>query len=513
MKRTRQYSRAIDSDEPVVSVRGALLTPRARMTAIIGTLLCVATVSAAQEVHGSLRRADGSTPASGAIIEVRRVPDGALVSRTIADFAGRFRLGTTSDSVVVRVLRLGWRPVVLDTVRLAAGASRLLEVTLPELPVELAPVVSTSDGTCQQYGNASLAVATLYAEIRTALLASQLYVPDGVPRSRFRLSTIDWSANERMLLEERHRDYRADSLRPFRSLPPRVLLDKGFVTYDRQGTGTFRAIDAEVLTSDEFLERYCFELVRADSARPGWVGIGFAPMRRNRSIVQVRGTIWVSGSPPVLERIEFSYVGLDQVSEAGRPGGWIEYSGVDDGHWFASRWQLRIPKLGAASVVRRRDMRVTELRELQEIRVIRGEVLELSMGGRIAFSAGATDYVDDRGRLVEDSTSRGPLRDVCAPSSTRAMIAGSVGDSAGRPLANARLRVTWRARIPGENVELTGVSSPEGHFSLCDVPSDRTLRLQIEADGFEGAALVVRASDTRSRVQLDLRLFRAPSPP
>ena len=93
MKRTRQYSRAIDSDEPVVSVRGALLTPRARMTAIIGTLLCVATVSAAQEVHGSLRRADGSTPASGAIIEVRRVPDGALVSRTIADFAGRFRLG------------------------------------------------------------------------------------------------------------------------------------------------------------------------------------------------------------------------------------------------------------------------------------------------------------------------------------------------------------------------------------------------------------------------------------
>lgn len=475
-------------------------------------LLYPGTAVTAQEIRGTLKRADGESPASGAIVEIRKLSGGDLISRTITDGEGRFRILTNDDSIVVRVLRIGWRPVVVDTVSVQAGSVHEVFAVLPELPVELAPVRSTAESKCQQLEQASVDVVTLYSDIRTALLASQLYVPEGVPQSRFRVSIADWSANQNMLLDEKHSDYQTDSLRPFRSLPPRTLLSAGFVTYDRQNTANYRAPDAELLTSDEFHEAYCLRLVQGDTSRPGWTGIGFEPARSSRSTVQIRGTIWASGNPRVLERVEFSYVGLDPISELGNPGGWVEYTSLEDGHWFASQWELRMPKIGAASVLRRRDMRMTEVRELSEIRILHGEVLEVSIDGRTSFISGAAEFIDDRGRLVEDSLPDPELARTCVPSQGHTFMIGSVSDTIGRPLAGARLTLAWRSQSPEERTEILGTSESNGHFLLCNIPADRAMRLQVEATGFEGAAVVVRAPGAQRRIQLDLRLFSAVEP-
>src|SRR5690606_6503398 len=92
----------------------------ADMALVAGLLLSAFPVSA-QEVFGTLRRADGVVPSQGTILVAERLSDGRAVSRAVTGAQGTYRLWVTTERLVIRALRIGFAPHVLDTLQLAAG--------------------------------------------------------------------------------------------------------------------------------------------------------------------------------------------------------------------------------------------------------------------------------------------------------------------------------------------------------------------------------------------------------
>ncbi len=98
-----------------------------------------ASTAHAQELVGTLRRDAADQPlAAGVLLVAERLVDGAIVARTVTGLRGTFRMRVTGDRLVVRALRIGLAPVVLDTAQLSAGESRDLSRTLPEAPADVA---------------------------------------------------------------------------------------------------------------------------------------------------------------------------------------------------------------------------------------------------------------------------------------------------------------------------------------------------------------------------------------
>lgn len=173
---------------------------RGTLAAIIGfaALLMAGAPLGAQELFGTLRRVGpegGATAASGVVVLVERARDGTLVSRGLTGSAGTWRLAVTTDSLRVRVLRIGQEPVELGTLRLGVGEARELSAELPDRPVQISAVRTRLNNRCPENPTNTREVARLFADARTALLASQLSSPDGRPRSRpMREPTSVWAS-------------------------------------------------------------------------------------------------------------------------------------------------------------------------------------------------------------------------------------------------------------------------------------------------------------------------------
>ena len=480
---------------------------RGSVTAMLAlAALCTADAPlGAQELFGTLRRVgpDGlATPASGVVVVVERATDGTLVSRGLTGAAGTWRLAVTTDSLRVRALRIGQEPIELATLRLGAREARELSAELPDRPVQISAVRTRLNNRCPVDATNTRELARLFADARTALLASQLASPDGRPRSHSRLTTTEWSAREDKLLKVSAREFVSDAADPFRSVPIDSLARLGFVTRERDGSTVWRAPDAAVLTDDRFLAEYCLHLVEDSVPASGRIGVGFRPSRTRRDITQVEGVLWLDRATAALQRLEFSYVGLEHPLRDARPRGWVEYTGLPDGSWLVHQWRLRMAK----------DVRQVSLtgqvasvsRSLGGITELSGEVLEVSIAARRRYTIGAIDWVSETGAVI---TPTPPVARGLACEPMQGRVLGTVRGADGAPLVGGRVEAQLDARSASPATDATtrwsAITDSAGTFELCDLPLERLLHLTFAADAHVTDAVAVRITATRLVASVD----------
>lgn len=473
---------------------------------------------AAQEVFGTLHRADVDAPAQGALIVAEHLSDGRVVARAVTGAQGTWYLRLTTDRVVVRALRIGFAPYVLDTLQLAVGERREINAVLPGLTVVLPTVRTTADTRCRVRPDSASLVARLFYEARTALAASLLIAPDGPVRSRYRVSQEIWSHDEREMLEDEHREYVSNSLRPFGTAHVDTLFEEGFVVLQQQRFATMRyqspvAIDyrvpgVDLLIDDRFLERYCLHLSDARAEHPDWIGVAFRPSRFRR-ITQIEGTLWIDRHSGELRRMDYGYTGLQGAELQLDPGGRLEFTRLELGIWFISRWFVRVPAIGSWVEHSPRATLFIGMRDVPVVRV-RGEVLDLAVDSRVVFTAGATDLLRD-GELVPAAVPTDLVPGVCATPGAFVNASGRVLAASGAAVTDAELRFVWRANGgPSAGwLQSHARTRSRGDFIACGLPSNQPITVEIRAEGFEPAGTTLRVGSPRSAARLDIVLVPA----
>lgn len=488
-----------------------------RVVCVALLALLIAPSAGAQEVFGALRRADIDAPAQGTLVVAERVGDGHVVARAVTGAGGTWQLRLTTETVVIRALRIGFAPHVLDTLRLAAGERRELNAVLPVTTVALPAVRTASDTRCRVRPESASLVASVFHEARTALAASQLISPDGPVRTRVRVTEEVLAPREDEPLGADHREYVTNALRPYRTAPVDSLLEFGFVTRSLEPFGRvkvetaveYRVPSVDLIVDDRFLTDYCLHLVESSVERSDWIGVGFRPALTRR-ITQLEGTLWIDRRTSELRRMEFGYAGLRGSEARLNPSGWLEFSRLERGLWFVSRWMLRMPALG--EWVERSGRTTTRIvtRDVPVIRV-NGAVLELAVGARSVFTAGITDVVED-GALVALPTPTDSATPRCASAPNAVSLTGVARGTHGLAVPKAELRFFWRepGGAPDAWQQSSTVAGPAGAYHSCEIPQDVLVVVEVRADGYEAAAITLRVGSPRSSARLDLTLVPAP---
>lgn len=495
-------------------MRGAVLRAMASVA-----LVALWTSSAfAQEIFGTLRRADGVSSAMGTVVLVVRVANDSTVARAVTGEAGTYRVSVPADSVVVRALRIGQQPQELGALRLLAGESRELSAILADAPVNLSAIRTRADARCGRPTEGSALVARLFADARTALLASELASPDGRPMTRYRVVTELWRPQEDRLLHALYSEMTSDSLRPFQSVPVDSLARLGYVSDQSDGSVVYRAPDANVLVSDQFLAEHCLSLVEGTGERAGWIGVGFRPARNRRDIKLVEGTLWLDRATSQLRRLEFGYVGLETVAARTNPGGWLEFTRLDNGIWFVNQWQIRMPRMANRVSLRmgRTGLTVSEVSNrlsLIGIQVVSGEVLHIDVSFRPRYATGARDSVHETGALLSAAMDAHGDPALCVSAPTGALVYGTVRSSSGDVLANAEVQLSWRASDASGLPVTTAAASPMhartdavGQYRHCGVPYQQLVAMRVAAPGYDTLRLSLRASPARDASRVDVML-------
>src|SRR5690606_11413611 len=134
-----------------------------------------------------------------------------------------------------------------------------------------------------------------------------------------------------------------------------ALLVDGFVRSEN-GAVVFSAPDAEVLLSEPFVESHCFTAGTERTDQSDWVGVEFAPIpaRRNR-VNALAGSIWLDRRTSELRRVEFRFLGADDLLSGVHAGGALDFRRLAGGTWMIDRWEVRMPRPVAEAVGGGRD--------------------------------------------------------------------------------------------------------------------------------------------------------------
>lgn len=416
--------------EAPVSVRPCVLS------AALLTLLTLA--ARAQSVRGVVVDS-GDRPVAGVVVLL--VDSASQVSaRALSNERGEFRLSASrAGNYRVRTLRIGFRPVISETVVLRAGGEITRRFVLSGLPIALDTVRVVDRNECRAFTDSGAATYALWEQVRTALIAADL-----TAASRTIAATT--VAYERALdpgpgraagrvLRQHSTVSTAYVRQVWRALPPDSLRRVGYVVTDRDNSVVYYAPDLDVMLSSQFIEDHCFRLT-TDRKQSGVLGIAFEPTPERKSgVAEIRGTMWLDRASSELRRLEFRYVNVtrDQEDEAGAD---LEFVRMRDGAWVISRWNIRMPLI--VQVVRPGHGAETRV---SEIRVA---------GGELALA-----------RRGSDTLWRGPRR----------VLAGTLLDSlSASPLAGARVTVSGTA--------LEANSDGRGRFTIPGVlPGEYTLQV------------------------------------
>ncbi len=470
----------------------------------------------AQEAYGTLRRADLDAPSAGTVVVATRLSDGSLVARTVTGVQGTWRLRLTTDSIMIRALRIGYAQHVLVTVKLATGERRELSAVLPSRTVTLSERTIAAHSRCRVRPDSASLVAQLFHETKTALTASQLVSLDGPVRSRVRVANETWRHDDRERLDGSYRENVSSTLRPYGSASVDSLLEHGFVTrHVERFAGMTRASEiavdyrvpsVDLLVDDRFLADYCLHLVASSDDRPDWIGVGFKPAKANRRLTLIEGTLWLDRRTAELQRLDFGYAGLPGNEREIEPGGWLEFTRLETGLWFVSRYALRMPAIGSWVEQRGGTTLSIMVRHVPIVRVS-GDVLELAVGAQSVFTSAATDVLSDS-TLAPLPMPIDSIASTCANAAGHAAIVGEVLAAGRVGLAGARLRFVWRA--PGESetgwMQSETTADAAGRYRACGIPQDRLVNVEVRTDGFAPAGIALRIGSPRKSGYLDLVL-------
>jgi hypothetical protein len=241
----------------------------------------------------------------------------------------------------VRVRRIGYRPFVSGDVALPPVNADELILRVETERVVLNTMVVTATYQCGAISPDAAALSDVWDEIAKALSASRLTVID--------LAGVGLARKFRRLIDMRGTVTAADSSllrvvdqRPFGSVDPVFLTNKGYVVGNEKDGWHFYGPDETVLLSDHFAQTHCFRIVR-DKRHAGQVGVAFAPAPK-RKIADIAGTLWVDETTSELRQIDFRFVNAGVIDRF-ESGGFTHFRRMASGAWIVDEWQIRMPQL------------------------------------------------------------------------------------------------------------------------------------------------------------------------
>ena len=263
----------------------------------------------------------------------------------IRDSTGHFELrwSRSTDSITLRVLRLGYRPMTVTPVVMPPGNAPIPDIVFSTPAIALARVDVRASSTCRLLGDSALIVSRLWDEVDKALIVESLARDGGT-------ISAEWARYQRtQSLRGPRQDIRTLELyagttqRVFRSRPSEEIARNGYVTRFVDST-VFVAPDPDVFRSAAFRTTHCFAL-REDRERSGMIGVEFRPATVRNDLVDISGTAWLSTAPWQLVRIDFAYEGLPGDVPAIDRGGTVALDTLEGGEWLITSWRVRFPRL------------------------------------------------------------------------------------------------------------------------------------------------------------------------
>ncbi|MFN8581125.1 MAG: carboxypeptidase-like regulatory domain-containing protein [Gemmatimonadaceae bacterium] len=395
--------------------------------------LTVAAVGQAQLVRGVVTERASGVPLGGVLVTLLDSTShtvGSVLSTEAGDFAVR---APGPGRYHVDAKRIGVRRYSSPVFELSASETRRLDVSLDALLYALPEVVITAVPLCVSADRDAGRVASLWDEARTALTAAQISQRDRLFKARLVRYVREVDPASLRVLSETRSDVQGVVDRPFYSLPAESLSARGFWRRESDASTLYYAPDAEVLLSESFLDDHCFKYARPAKDRPGLVGLGFEP-EANRTVGEVRGTLWLDAKTFELRFVEYRYTRLDDVgADSAQIGGEVHFARLRSGAWIVRRWFIRMPQFGRSIAP------PVGLTSTAPSVLVRPVVFRLREEGG-------------------DVTAEG-LRVYERPST----ISGVVEDSARRPLVGARVRL--------QGTPYETVTNASGSFLLDSLPA------------------------------------------
>lgn len=309
----------------------------------VSTLLAFAAVlaaapAAAQSVRGRVAETGTGQPVAGAVVMLLDEA-GARVAATLTDADGTYALRAASPGTyALRAERVGYATATAPALTLSAGAEAEQALAMEPRGLVLEPLlVSGLQRECTIRPEGGAEAAVVWEELRKALDAAAVAEEGQRFAFRKRHYRRNRSVSRRYVSdsEEWASDY---STEPFHTAPVERLARYGYV----EGAGdslVFHVPDARTLLSEGFLDHHCFSL----RERRGSVGLDFAPTA-DRTLPDIRGTLWLDRRTASLRRLEYTYVNLPYENPEGALGGEVVFEQLPDGAWIVRRWVVRMPR-------------------------------------------------------------------------------------------------------------------------------------------------------------------------
>ena len=409
--------------------------------------LCATHVAQAQRVRGTVTLPDSVTPATG-IIVVATDSLQRVAGRTLSGERGDYTLALPAGGVVVlRALRVGYRPTVLPPITVATGEVVEQRIVLSAEAVNLAKVTVQSQSVCRIREDSGQMVAQLWEEARKALTAAQLAVNE-------RRLTTTWLTYVRTL-DSAGRAVRkqtvaarsANTSRPFVSDSPASLDQLGYVINVGSDI-VFRAPDERALLSDQFASAHCFSIVLPSSGPLDRIGVGFRPSASRNNVKDIEGTFWLDRATAELRSLDFSYTGLaPEYADAGT-GGRVEFRRISTGHWFVNRWSIRMPQMTVRSSPAFRGTRPASYMIPVAMQHSGGEVSEVSFGGAVLYAGGGALF--ELRLMQRDSSLAVAGTTIALEGSDRTLTADSTGRVRLAHVLEGRYTLKWSTAVMRE---------------------------------------------------------------
>ncbi len=349
---------------------------RVSLAALAAALLACASPAASQTLYGRLTSQDGGRPVGGALVALVDA-NGREVRSAVSSSDGRYRLTAPgAGSYALRVERVGHESVLTAAISLAAGEEREHPLALSVRTITLEAVRAEAGRRCTPAPGARRedgpALQRVWDEARKALSSTVRAAADDDGAFEFITFERVYTPRERELVSDTTVRHRGLAARPFSAISAEELSEHGYVRA-RDGELTFYGPDAEVLLSDVFLERHCFQLRDGTGAEEGMIGLAFEPLRSRRR-PDVRGVLWLDRRTSELRHLAFDYAGIYPAGDAAADGR-VEFARTPAGTWIVRKWLLRFP---VADIVLARGMPTDyRLAPAQALKEVGGEVIRV----------------------------------------------------------------------------------------------------------------------------------------
>ena len=292
----------------------------------------------AQIFSGTVMQADSTTPARGVLVEIR-LRSQPQPMRVLTSARGTFHLRLAApDTVNVRVLRPGFRPVHAPPVFVGVGATRDIRIVLEDQPLTLAAVTVRESRVCGERADA--AAWQLWEQARTALQATALTERD----SSLTVRTLEFQGpatpgGGTIVQDSTIRFVPVDAEFPRAHYDS--LFVHGYIRRNSDSITTYYAPNAHVLLDERFVMTHCFRVAERDSTPNGMIGVRFEPMRSPR-VTGIVGTFWLDSTTYLLRQIEFGYLNPPVRHRVLGTGGYVLFERLGTGHWIMSQWSIRM---------------------------------------------------------------------------------------------------------------------------------------------------------------------------